>query len=129
MMATSSLALAAQSVAVVQGIGGKVLVNKGEGFVPVLDTMQLSVGDSLMVGDESSATLAYGDCSVVLSKPTVLTVTDKAPCAGAEGVFVTPTADLSEVAAPFPWPLLVLLGGGTAVAVYVATKDKKSVSP
>jgi hypothetical protein len=130
MMATSSIAFAAQSVAVIQGVGGKVLVNKGEGFVPALDTMQLSVGDSVMVGDESSATLAFGECSVLVSKPTVITVTAQAPCAGSEGAFVTPTADVSEVAAPFPWPLLALLGGGAAVVTVIAvTKNKKSVSP
>ncbi len=124
LMVSSSLAFAAQSVAVVQGVGGKVLVNKGEGFVPVLDVMQLSVGDALMVGEDSTATVAFGECSVVLSKPTVMTVSEQAPCAGADGVFVTPTADVTEVAAPLPWPLLALLGGAAGVGVYAVAKGK-----
>ncbi len=135
LLVTSSVAVAAQSVATVQSIGGKVLVNKGEGFVPVVGGMVLSVGDSVLVGEESTATLAFGDCAVVLGKPTVMTVTEQAPCAGVDGVFVSPTADLpadvnaSPLALGLPLPFLAVLGGTAAIAgIVAATKNKKSIS-
>ncbi len=131
LMVSASVAAAAQSVAVVQNVGGKVLVNKGKGFVPVTSSMKLGAGDTLMIGNKSSATLTYADCSIDLSKPAVVTVTEKA-CDGvrksADGVFVTPTADVpdAEVAA-FPWPIL-LIGGGVLVttAIIVGTKGNKN---
>ena len=131
LMVSASVAAAAQSVAVVQNVGGKVLVNKGKGFVPVTSSMKLGAGDTLMIGNKSSATLTYADCSIDLSKPAVVTVSTKA-CDGvqksADGVFVTPTADVpdAEVAA-FPWPIL-LIGGGVLVttAIIVGTKGNKN---
>lgn len=107
-MATS--AVAANSVAVITGASGKVLVNKGEGFVPVVGSFELSAGDRVMIGDDSFATLSYAECSVALSKPTVLSVSADAPCATeAQGVFVTPTADLTEpVAAGLPWGVIAV---------------------
>lgn len=130
LMVTASVAVAAQSVAVVQNVGGKVLVNKGKGFVPVTSSMQLGAGDTLMIGNKSSATLAYADCSIDLKKPAVVTVSTKA-CDGvkADGVFVTPAADVPDVVAPvFPWPLL-LIGGAVIVTTVVVLSNKKSVSP
>jgi hypothetical protein len=130
LMVSASVAAAAQSVAVVQNVGGKVLVNKGKGFVPVTSSMKLGAGDTLMIGNKSSATLSYADCSIDLSKPAVVTVSAKA-CDGvqktADGVFVTPTADVPEAAAVFPWPLL-LIGGGVIVttAIVVGTKGNKN---
>jgi hypothetical protein len=131
LMVTASVASAAQSVAVVQNVGGKVLVNKGKGFVPVTGSMQLGAGDTLMIGNKGSATLAYADCQIDLSKPAVVTISAKA-CDGvkkADGVFVTPTADMPVAAAPaFPLPALLLLGGAAVVttAIIVGTKGKKS---
>jgi hypothetical protein len=131
LMVSASVAAAAQSVAVVQNVGGKVLVNKGKGFVPVTASMKLGAGDTLMIGNKSSATLAYAACSIDLTKPAVVTVSEKA-CEGvqktADGVFVTPTADMPVAeAAVFPWPLL-LIGGGAVVttAIIVGTKGNKN---
>jgi hypothetical protein len=122
-LTTSSLA--AGNVAVVGDVSGKVLVNRGEGFVPVAGSLQLNVGDRVMVGDNSFATLSYAECSVALAKPTVVSVAAVAPCAAGKtedaGVFVTPTADVVDYtpAATLPWLPIVLIGVGVPVTYFV----------
>jgi hypothetical protein len=131
LFASASVVSAAQSVAVVQGASGKVLVNKGKGFSPVVGDVQLNAGDRILVGEDSFATISYADCAVSLAKPTVFTVAKAAPCvegqksAMIDGVMVSPVADLPDpVAAALPWPALLLIGGAAAV-VTVIVLDKK----
>jgi hypothetical protein len=97
-----SLALASASVqaaSMVAHVGdfhGKVLVNQGEGFVPVSGPLALKAGDSVMIGEESFATVSYNECSVALTEPTVFIVGEKAPCvkgekiAALQGAFISP---------------------------------------
>jgi hypothetical protein len=104
----------AANVAVVGDVSGKVLVNKGEGFLPVSGTLELNAGDRVMVGQDSFATLTYANCAVSLSSPSVVAVTEKPNCD-----VVTPTADF----APAAFPLPIILGAvvvGTVVT-YIAT--------
>jgi hypothetical protein len=142
-----SLALASASVqaatmvAQVGNFHGKVLVNQGEGFVPVSGPLSLKAGDTVMIGEESFATVSYGECSVALTSPTVFSVTKAAPCAegatvaSVDGVFIAPTADMNPAGcagfmcgAPAGLLPLVLIGGAAATVgiVVVATHKKKS---
>jgi hypothetical protein len=80
---------------------GKVLINHGGRFVPALDAMALRAGDRILVGQESTATLAYPDCSVTLAAANIFTVPSAKACAPGEtaslidGVFVKPVAATS----------------------------------
>jgi hypothetical protein len=138
---SASVAMAAQSVAVVQNVSGKVLVNKGKGFVPATGALQLGAGDRLLVGKDSTATISYAECAVSLAKPSVFTVTKVAPCVAGEknavvdGAFVTPAADpVSDdggyVAGGFPnyvGPFLLgaAAGGVIGAVIYSGTKGNK----
>jgi hypothetical protein len=134
LFASASVVSAAQSVATVQDVSGKVLVNKGKGFAPVAGSVQLNAGDRILVGEDSFATISYAECAVSLAKPTVFTVAKAAPCVAGQvgtvvdGVMVSPVADVpSTYAAPLPWPAILLIGGGAAVVTVIAvsTKGKK----
>jgi hypothetical protein len=109
-VAFGTSALAGTGVATISDVSGKVLVNQGEGFVPVAGSIELNAGDRVMVGDDSFATVTYADCSVSLSKPTVMAVSAEANCSD---VVITPTADV-PVAAGYPILPIVAV---TAVAV------------
>jgi type 1 fimbria pilin len=124
----STSVMAANSVAVVGDVSGKVMVNKGKGFVPVVGSFSLNVGDRVMVGDNSFATVSFSECAVSYSKPTVFVIADLAPCAAGKSnvdessVIVTPTADASTYVAPFPIGLVLLGTAGAATAVYIGVK-------
>ncbi len=124
-MLTSTVAVAAETTATVSDFSGKVLVNRGQGFVPLSGKMALSTGDKLMVGENSFAVLSYAECAVSLSSPAIVTVAQKAPCvdgASADAVVVQPVADLDMAPAPyFPLPLILLGVGAVAVGVVVVT--------
>lgn len=139
---------AATMVAQVGNFHGKVLVNQGEGFVPVSGPLSLKAGDTVMVGEESFATVSYGECSVALSSPTVFSVTKAAPCAKGEkvaavnGAFIAPAADMDPATmdpagcagfmcgAPAGLLPLLLVGGAAAtVGIVVVATKKKSSSP
>jgi hypothetical protein len=126
----SAVALLSSSVAFgasLSDVNGKVLVNTGKGFVPAAGGVELVVGSTVMVGEESFATIAYADCAVVLSKPAVHVVTEDGCLAkaGEQGVFVAPTADVmtpAAGAAAFPLPLVILVGAGVTTGILVVTK-------
>lgn len=67
---------------------GKVLLNRGEGFVAVSAQTPLAVGDQLMVGSESSAELAYAaaGCTLTVSAGSLLRITAEPPCKKGESV-------------------------------------------
>jgi hypothetical protein len=83
-MMTSST-LAASATAVISDHSGKVLINKGKGFVPVLGAMSLNDGDKVLVGENSFAVVSYAECAVSISSPTVMSITKTAPCTGSLG--------------------------------------------
>lgn len=114
----SSSVLAGGFAASVSDFSGKVMVNKGDGFVPLVSGASLNVGDKVLVGEDSFAVLAYAECAVSLSKPAVISVAKDAPCnAGAssdDAAVVTPAAYTGPVIAT---PLIVAGLG----AVFVGT--------
>jgi hypothetical protein len=93
-----SSAQAATGVAHVDSIQGKVLVNRGAGFVPAGEITSLNPGDKVFVGKDASAKLSYaGGCGVMIASSTIVTVQEIAPCAAGETIaavesgFVKPT--------------------------------------
>ena len=131
---------AASMVATVGDFHGKVLVNQGKGFVPVSGPLSLKAGDTVMVGEESFATVSYSECSVALTSPTVFSVSEKAPCAKGEkvasvaGAFITPAADMDPgcagafCGAPALLPLLLVGGAAATVGIIVIATHKKHKS-
>jgi hypothetical protein len=112
-LAMFSSSVLAGNVASITDFSGKVLVNKGKGFVPAFGAISLGAGDKVMVGEDSFAVLSYADCAVSLAKPTVVTIAEAAcDAAPANATLVQPTAD-AYTAPVFPWPLILL--GGAAV--------------
>jgi hypothetical protein len=131
---------AASSVAQMGDFHGKVLVNQGKGFVPVAGPLALQAGDTVMIGEESSATVSYNQCSVALTSPTVFTVGEKAPCAKGEkvasvqGVFIAPAAHqyaFGGAGGAQAWLPLALIAGAAATVgiIVVATKNKSVCAP
>lgn len=95
---TASHAAKAPDVASLNAVSGSVLVNAGEGFVAVPEgqPLALKAGDKIFVRDNSTATVAFADCAVALTEPTLFTVTAEAPCLNGslpdQAVRITPTA-------------------------------------
>jgi hypothetical protein len=87
--------------------GGSVMVNKGEGFVSAVGSVDLKAGDKVLVGDGGFADLAYDTCVVSLSKPTVHVVSKVAPC---NTPVISPVADVDAPVAGG------LFGGAGALA-------------
>ena len=121
-------AVAAEGVAQLGDVNGKVLVNTGKGFVPAEAGLVLGAGAKVMIGEDSFATLTFDNCAVSLDKPTVFTVKAEACQAGAQTI--SPVADVAaddDGAALLP---LLLLGGGAAavgVGILVLTDDDDNV--
>jgi microcystin-dependent protein len=88
----------AESFATLSHIQGEVLVNTGKGFAAVesMGQVPLKRGDKVLVREQGVASLSFPDCAVTFDKPTVFTVTDKAPCTAAlpaQALVVTPTSN------------------------------------
>jgi hypothetical protein len=79
LVSTSSWAATTVLVAPAKGI---VLVNRGKGFNEIKKPVKLRVGNSVMVGPEGAAIIAYADgCKVDVKPGTVETVAHLSPCA------------------------------------------------
>jgi hypothetical protein len=133
-LAQVSLAYAQGSVAVMSSASGKVLINKGKGFHAAAGLVSLNVGDTVMVGKDSSAVISYNSgCSIDAAASSVVTVAAKAPCAAGQasitedGAFITPVADMdpgmgaSPAAFGLPLPLLLLGVAAPVAGVLVFT--------
>src|SRR5580704_6178274 len=61
---------------------GVVLVNRGKGFSQIKQPAKVNVGNSVMVGPEGAAIIAYADgCTVDVKPGTVETIAQLSPCA------------------------------------------------
>lgn len=128
-MLVSSTAFADVGAAVLGSAQGKVLINHGKGFEPAAPNTALRVGDRVMVGQESLATISFEECQISLERPTVFTVTNKAPCSGG-APSITPTA-FSPAAVPLPVMIIgtgVVVGGTYILVKEVFHKNNRSVS-
>lgn len=89
-----SAAQAAEIVAELHLIKGKVLVNSGHGFV---SAGAVNAGDKILIGDKSRALLTYANgCDVPLTGKQIYIVPAEPPCA--------PTEKMAEVQPTMPEP-------------------------
>jgi hypothetical protein len=70
-----------------------VLVNRGTGYRPVKQTMEVSAGDQIMVKPKGEAHLTYPDgCTVLLRQGAVYIVTTQSPCVNKGNLYETPAS-------------------------------------
>ncbi len=110
-----SAAQAAEIVAELHLIKGKVMVNSGHGFV---SAGAVGPGDKILIGDKSRALLTYANgCDVPLTGKQIYIVPAEPPCAPAEKIAeVQPTLpDPPPMIAPAP--AVVDSGMGSTIGV------------
>ena len=67
--------------ATIQPIDGETLVNRGEGYIQILDSVQGNAGDVVMVRPNGRATIVYDDgCEQTVLPEEVVTVSAQSPC-------------------------------------------------
>ena len=97
---------------------GDVLLNRGTGYRPAKETMEVSVGDQIMVKPKGEAHLTYPDgCTVLLRPGAVYTVAAKSPCVNKGASLETPASLNAET----------MFGAAAGIAlgvVLLANKDK-----
>jgi hypothetical protein len=97
---------------------GDVLVNRGRGYAPVKQTLEVLVGDQIMVKPKGEAHLTYPDgCTVLLRQGAVYTVTTKSPCANKDSYLETPASLNAET-------IFAAAAGVSLGVVLLASKDK-----
>ena len=79
---------AAEPIAQVISVDGKVLLNQGEGFQTLDKIAALNVGDQLLVSKDASVQLNYAaaGCTSKFADPALVTLSNAAPCAKKPGV-------------------------------------------
>ncbi len=104
----------AVEAATLAGVTGRVLVNRGSGFVPAADGTQLNSGDRVLTPRNGTARIVYNPaCVEEVPSGRTSTVQDPPPCAGGLGQAG-----------------LVLLGvAGVATGIIVLTKDSDNPRP
>ena len=145
-MLALSMALAAAPVeaARLQGATGNVVVNRGQGFVPVKGDSEVFAGDQIVVGAGGQAVLAYGDgCDVPVEVGKVTEVGPKPPCQLGRQITTQAVNDPAPAPAPadggafggiFEGPGLIIAAGvavavGVGVAIAVNSGGSSSASP
>jgi uncharacterized membrane protein YedE/YeeE len=110
------LAASPSWAAVVEPGVGDLTINQGQGFKPVASRTDANVGDAVMVGPGSSATVVYEDgCKVAVRPGAVTTIAPLSPCASG-----------SNAANDDSWGWIIgatLFGIGIGVAAYEASKS------
>jgi hypothetical protein len=138
-LATAISGLPAANAATVSNQGGEVLVNRGQGFVPVAANAELAPGGQVLVQPGGLATIAYASNCTVRVGSGVWAVQATAPCAqGTAEIDFTGRMNQAGPGAGTDPP-----GGGALTAVLLATggiiagaliisnnnKDDKPASP
>lgn len=84
-------AYAATNSATVDPSHGVVLVNRGKGFNEIKRPVKLRVGNSVMVGPDGAAVIAYNDgCTVNVKPGSVKSIEPISPCASGSEAAVEP---------------------------------------
>jgi hypothetical protein len=144
---SSTSVLAAATVADLTNANGKVLVDVGQGFVPVDGLVSLKAGDKVFVGAESAAQVDFkSGCAVSVSESSTLVISKTAPCADGQVSAVVGKKVLAPAGGPFEsvvaeepgvcsgsgilacgapalLPLLLIGGGAIGVTAYAINKN------
>jgi hypothetical protein len=112
-LASASGQALAEPVVEISGMSGKVLVNIGNGYIPVPDRTSLELGTKVMVGQDARAYVTYlaTGCRVELPPGSVATVTLPDPCAAAA---LAPQESSVSYSSSLPW---IAVGGLAAAAI------------
>ena len=119
---SSHQAVAAESLATLQSVQGKVLVNHGNGYEKAEDATAIVDGDVIMLGPDATATVAFtdGSCDVPLLSKKITHIIGNLLCQTAqlrgsnEDVLITPVNYIAPVVLPTIVPTVVV---GTFVVV------------
>lgn len=77
----------------VTAVQGKLLINRGTGYAPVIGTLSVNPGDMLMASPAGRGEIVYDDgCHRAIEPGTVLAVTALSPCASTTAQNPTPHA-------------------------------------
>jgi hypothetical protein len=78
----AGVAQAAEPSMQIEYLSGKVLVNAGKGFRQIGAADGLKAGDHLLIGKDSTVTIAFNDahCSISYASASIVVVPAKAPC-------------------------------------------------
>ncbi len=104
---------------------GEVWINHGQGFLRVYGPADAKVGDNVMVGPGSTATVVYDDgCRVAVQPGAVMMIGPVPPCAsGSQTGNTTLTGSQTD---NINWGVVglgVVLAGAAGVGIYYATKS------
>jgi hypothetical protein len=130
---TAGLTLLASGIAnagsiELQVMQGDVLVDQGEGLVPVKESAVIIPGSRVVMRDNSAAVLNYAEdqCFIRLAPASVINITEEAPCANgsfaatSRTTLIEPANGVYEVLPPPPPQAGVsalIAGGGFAATV------------
>ena len=111
---------------------GEVLVNRGTGFKPATQPMEVSAGDQVMVKPKGRGHVVYPDgCTVKVAPGAVFTVGDKSPCerrgSHIETAASTPPAVNAQTNESYVIPSL--LAAGVPIAIMQLRDNQRSASP
>jgi len=130
----STAAIADTGIATISNTTGKVLVNQGKGYFLVSGALNLNVGDQVMVGDKSTASIDYdkAKCHVTVNAKTVIVISSKPACkagqdvAQAESVMIEPAKAMIPPSPQPVFPPSVLIVGGLSLSgiVYLTVASK-----
>ena len=121
------LAFSSAQSAILEGIQGEVLVNRGGGYRFVSGTVELRPGDMIIANTGGSAQLSYnGGCTVLLEAGAVITVAEQPPCLTTQASAGPTTPGLTPGALAIG---AVVIGAGVGAAVLLGNGKDKAASP
>ena len=111
---------------------GEVLVNRGTGFKPATQPMEVSAGDQVMAKPKGRGNVVYPDgCIVNVVPGVVFTIADKSPCerrgSHIETAASTPPAVNAQTNESYAIPSL--LAAGVPIAIMQLRDSQRSASP
>jgi hypothetical protein len=123
-LASASGQALAEPVVEISDMSGKVLVNIGNGYIPVPDRTSLELGTKVMVGQDARAYVTYlaTGCRVELPPGSVATVTLPDPCQAAA---LAPQESSVSYSSSLPW---IAVGGLAAAAIVTVVVVSSSSS-
>ena len=119
--------------ATVSPMQGTVSVNRGDGYLPITGSSEISTGDTVMVSPEGRAGVTYADgCRIEIRPGAVVTIGSASPCAAVR-MGATRTCGLKDscpVEESVPRDHYLLAGavvvGGIAGAIVLLSDDDDS---